>query len=309
METSKPVSIHVVTYLGSEERGGILRETCKSALAQRYPDFEVVVSDNGGAFSAAEALKDLKDDRLKIRTNATNAGFTGNINRCLEHCSHDIIKLMCDDDLIHPDFLAQTVPLVDDGTLVVVDVEKYLIGQPPESIGVQLFEQSPFTARAPGYDRGLWTIPCKSSSIPSATIFTRALFERLGGFDAATITSDMDFFMEACLHGRLIHVRKTLCYVGVWGGSLTEEMVSRPYFFPHEALYTKFRVYHCKGLGFADRMRLLGMLFREAFVQGLRVFKNFRNPLYRMGYRNYLARFFDLLRRPAREFGDRPCNP
>ena len=78
----------------------MLLRTCEVALEQNYPDFEVVVSDNGGEFSAEGALASIDDPRLKIYRNEENVGFSGNMNRCLELCQYDIIKPCCDDDLI-----------------------------------------------------------------------------------------------------------------------------------------------------------------------------------------------------------------
>jgi len=295
MKNQPAVSIYIVTYLNSEERGQILKRTCEAALAQRYPEFEVVVSDNHSDFSVRTALESINDPRLKVCENEENAGFTGNMNRCLKHCSYNIIKPLCDDDLIHPDFLACTVPLMDDDLLVVADVEKYRIGQEPESLSVAVEAPPDNEVRESGYGLDMWDLPYSADCIPSATLFSRSLFERLGGYDSNTVISDWDFFIEVCLHGRVTHVAKTLCFVGVWAGSLTEEMEGSPFFFPLEGLYTKFRVYHHKALPPADRRALRRMLFCELVVQTLRALKQIGNKAYRTGFRDYRRRFFQLL--------------
>lgn len=309
MSNQPSVSIYIVTYLNSKERGQILKRTCEAALAQRYPHFEVVVGDNGGDCSAQEALASINDPRLKVCKNRENGGFTGNINMCLEHCSNDVIKTICDDDLIHPDFLACTVPFVDDETLVVADVEKFLIGQEPESMATPVSATPGHETRSPGYNSEIWNLPYSSGCIPSATLFTRAMFEALGGYDKNTVTSDWDFFIEACLHRRIAHVMHTLCYVGIWSGSLTEEMMDQPFFFPIQGLYTKFRVYHGKALSHADHRDLRNQLFKELVFQGLRSLKRLHSKAYRKGYLEYYRCFFRLLRQDATVFGSRPCNP
>ncbi|HEY5652868.1 MAG TPA: glycosyltransferase, partial [Pontiella sp.] len=68
------VSIYIVTYLESTERGAVLKRTCESALAQRYPNFEVVVSDNAGTIQASDMLSSLDDARLKVIRNEKNLG-------------------------------------------------------------------------------------------------------------------------------------------------------------------------------------------------------------------------------------------
>ncbi len=304
MNYEPPVSIFIVTYLSSEERCAVLKRTCEGALTQRYSNFEVVVSDNGGSYSAHDALASLNDPRLKIYGHAENVGFTGNMNRCLEHCSHNIIKPICDDDLIHPDFLKLTVPLIDDETLVVVDVEKYLVGRDPAFAAIA--ESPDATVRAAGYGRDIWALPYAASCIPSATLFTRKLFRSLGGYDRQTIISDWDFFIEVGLHRRIVHLPQTLCFVGVWAGSLTEEMQEKPFFFPLEGLYTKFRVYHCKNMVAGDRSELLRMLLRELFFEMLRPLKHLHRRGYREGACDYIKRFFQLLRQDQAAFTSRP---
>ncbi len=303
MNNTPAVSIYIVTYLNSEERGGVLRRTCEWALAQRYPNFEVVVSDNGGDYAARDALASIEDARLKVCTNENNAGFTGNINRCLKHCSHDIIKPLCDDDRLHLDFLSETVPLVDDETLLLVDVEKFMLGSDPEGIKQRIEEPPPIETRTAGYGADIWTLPYSSSSIPSAIIFTRKLFHEIGGFDVRTITSDWDFLIETCLYKKVIHMKRTLCYVGVWEGSLTEEMQENPYFFAREALYTMFRVFRCKPMRSRERAALASRLFREFTWQGLRSLKNPFSKAYRIGYVEYLKRFSELLLAEKSAFG------
>ena len=305
-QDTKAVSIFIVTYMGSEDRGDILRRTCEMALAQNYPDFEVVVSDNAGPYPAAEALKSISDPRLKVVTNTENVGFAGNANRCVELCSNNIIKLLCDDDLLHPDFLSVMVPYVDDETLVVCDVRKFEIGHDPEEMTVPLSEASSIWKRPGGYGGDMWSLSCTPSSIPSATLFTKKLFSELGKYDSKTITADWDFFIENCLYHNLVHVRHTLCFVGVWPGSLTEEMLDRPYFYPMQGLYTKIRVYRLKALPFGKRLIFACSLHYRCLLQTLRLFRHPFSKAYREGYAEYRKRFQSLMRQPVSEFGARP---
>jgi glycosyltransferase involved in cell wall biosynthesis len=306
MNEYPPVSVYIVTYLTSEERCDVLRQTCRDVLALRYPEFEVVVSDNGGAHTAKDALRSLDDPRLKVFENESNEGFTGNINRCIKYCAHDIIKLMCDDDLIHPDFLSQTVPLIDDHTLVVAAVEKYVLGQAPKVINQVYTDPPPCEIREAGYDRQMWTLPYMASCIPSATLFKRSLFRELGGYDKNTITSDWDFFIEACLYANVIHVQAKLCFVGVWEGSLTEEMMGTPYFYPSESLYTKFRILRLKQLSLGDRAGILCMIMKDILWQGLRIVKHVTSKVYWVGYGDYLSRHFRFIFRNKQQFAGRP---
>jgi glycosyltransferase involved in cell wall biosynthesis len=306
--TQPAVSIYIITRLNTAERCGVLKRVCEGALAQRYPDFEVVVSDNAGAYVAEEALDSIRDPRLKVYRNPVNMGFVGNVSLCLERCRNDVIKLLCDDDLIHPDFLTHTVPLVDDETLVVAGVEKYVLGNDPDAYAQPVPETPESEMRKPGYGRDLWSLPYSSCCIPSATLFTRRLFECLGGFDEKTSTPDWDFFIEACSLRQVAHVKHTLCYVGVWPGSFTEEKMDDPFFFPSQSLYTKFRFFHCKALSGTDRATLLFRLFGELSLQSLRPLKHLGSKTYHVSYRDYVRRFFFFLGAGRGAFGIRPAS-
>lgn len=304
MMNIKPVSIYIITRMNSKDRGEILRHTCEVALKQDYPDFEVVVSDNGGPYSALDALDTLRDVRLKIFRHDENTGFSGNMNRCLEHCSHDIIKPLCDDDLLHPDFLRHTVPYVDDQTLVLSDMRKYDVGIDPEALWQPVNSPIETDRRTAGYGADIWSLNYHVS--PSAILYTRKLFDSLGGIISKSMTADWDFLVEVCMYKNVVRVQKELCFGGVWTGSLTKKMDRRPFFFPTEGLETFFRVYHCKPLPQPDRRKLSRMLFRNLFLQCLRVLKHPFSQPYWSGFIFYVRRFFRMWGNGKSSFAPRP---
>ena len=296
MQNHPNVSIYIITYLNTAERGEVLKKTCERVLQQNYPNFEVVVSDNGGSYSATDALASIQDVRLKVCINQENAGFTGNINRCLQHCSYDIIKPLCDDDLIHPEFLTATVPLLTDDTLVVVDVENFVFGTEPEGIDEPLPEPLPMESRAAGYGADIWGLPYANSCIPSAILFSRNLFRDLGGYEDHTKLSDWDFLVKACLNKKVVHVMRTLCHVGVWDeAESTIKLLEDPYYFAREGLYTKFKVLWCEMLSNKEGWDLRLDLWRNFLWQSLRPIKYPFSKKYWSGYAAYTTVFFQLL--------------
>lgn len=296
MQNYPNVSIYIITYLNTAERGEVLKKTCEWMLQQNYPNFEVVVSDNGSPYSVEDALSSIQDSRLKVCLNKENVGFTGNMNRCLEHCSYDIIKPLCDDDLIHMDFLSATVPLIDDDTLVVVDVENFMFGTQPARIDKPLSKPIETETRTAGYGADIWSLSYANSCISSAILFTRNLFHELGGMDGKTELSDWDFFVEACLFKKVTHVMRTLCHVGVWDEAESViKLKEDPYYFAREGLYTSFRVLRCGMLSNKERRDLRLDLWRKFLWQSLRPIKYPLSMAYRGGYVNYVRRFFELI--------------
>lgn len=286
--TGQPgISIYIITYLDSKDRCRVLESTCKSALAQNYPKFEVIVSDNAGTIKAEDALATIKDPRLKIYRNEKNLGMAGNMNCCLERCSFDIFKLNCDDDLLHPDSLARSVPWVDDETFVIHDMEKFAIGTTPDGIGRAVLENPPVIERQPGYRTDFWKLGY--DSLPGNTLCTRNLFSALGGYDTGSDVDDWDFGMRARLKKRVVNIKCVLCYQGVWGFSLTEQMLkNEPYYFQQAGLRTHFKIMRDPSLKAGDRFHVGLMILREFILNTLRLLKYCAHPQYRSGYSDYM---------------------
>ncbi len=290
------VSIYIITYLDSKERCQVLEATCRNALEQRYPVFEVVVSDNAGPIPAEEALAAVRDERLRI---FRNLGMAGNMNMCVARCRYDILKLNCDDDLFHPDSLNVTVPYLDDETLVINDMEKFAIGTTPEGMDATVQASPEVVVREGGYRKDFWRI--KYDALPGNTLMTRKFFKAAGGYDPDSAVDDWDFAVRARLHKKIINVKRVLTYQGVWSSSLTEQMlVDEPFYFSQAGLYTMFNVLNDPSLNFRHRMHVRYRLVFDLIFNGFRHFKNLGNRDFRSGYREYCRYFREQIARTRR---------
>ncbi len=272
----------------------MLLRSCQCALAQRYPDFEVVVADNAGKYVAQEVLASISDPRLKVVRHEKNIGFTGNINACVEHCRHEIVKPMCDDDLLHPDFLHHAAPLVDDDTLVVTDCRKFSLNKLPEHLDEPVPEALDANRRAAGYGKDLWRMPY--GSFPTATIFNKTFFKSQGGYDSQSLVSDWDFLVKACLHKNICHLNTPLCYMGVWDQSITEKIQSsQPYYFPAGGLFTKYAVLRNHKLDPLEKVHLTLTLVFDFMLQFIRLIRHCNLKNYRSGYIKYLHEWWSCI--------------
>ena len=80
-----------------------------SALAQTYPNVEVVVSDNCSTDGAWELLDERygDDPRVRLYRNATNIGMARNFDRLLELARGRYVMCLSSDDFLFPQHLAQ----------------------------------------------------------------------------------------------------------------------------------------------------------------------------------------------------------
>lgn len=108
------VSILVPVY----NRATLIAATLDSALAQTYPEIEVVVVDNASTDGTWELIADYaaRDPRIKAFRNDSNIGPVRNWRRCVDEAQGVYGKILWSDDLIAPEFVAKALELFDEET-------------------------------------------------------------------------------------------------------------------------------------------------------------------------------------------------
>ena len=94
------VSVCIACY----NRQDYISETIESVLAQTYPDFELIITDNCSTDRTVEIVKQYaaKDSRVRLYINDKNLGAISNFNRGLFYCRGEYVKFLCSDDLLCP---------------------------------------------------------------------------------------------------------------------------------------------------------------------------------------------------------------
>ena len=84
--------------------------TMRSILAQTFSDFELVVSDHSSTDGTWEALQQFAEDpRVCLSRLASGGGAPANWNAVTDLATGEFLKLVCGDDLLYPDCLAEQV--------------------------------------------------------------------------------------------------------------------------------------------------------------------------------------------------------
>ncbi|AYG46031.1 glycosyltransferase [Pseudomonas sp. Leaf58] len=84
--------------------------TLSSALAQDYPNLEIVVCDDSAGSeieAACQSLGQTSSVPLRYVRNPKRLGFACNLVACLEHSQGELIKFLCDDDTLFPSCISE----------------------------------------------------------------------------------------------------------------------------------------------------------------------------------------------------------
>src|SRR6266550_1311124 len=102
------VSVIMRTY----NRGYVIREAIASALRQTYPDFEIIVVDDGSTDGTAEVVRRIGDDKIRYIGHNTNRGVSAAGNTGIKAATGDVVANLDTDDLWQPEMLSSLVGLL-----------------------------------------------------------------------------------------------------------------------------------------------------------------------------------------------------
>lgn len=202
-----------------------LRATFESLLAQTHSDFEIVVIDNNSSDGTAAVLESFSDSRIRVIRNESTLPLVDNFNHAVRQCRGEFVKLVCADDLLHPDCIAaqsavleryRGVALVGAQTDFVDDAGSVLRSR--RGLGN-------IVGRHPAHHVVRTIVRSGTNPIgaPLAVMFRRSDFLRSGGFrDRWLFLSDVDLWVRLLQYGEFYGVP------GRWRPSGSAVRPSRP---------------------------------------------------------------------------------
>ena len=105
------VSIAIPAY-----KQTFLAEAIDSALGQDYDDIELIIVNDNSPYDLDNIVRRYDDKRIRYFKNKRNLGRKSvvlNWNRCLDHARGEFFVLLCDDDILMPDFVSELLKLAD----------------------------------------------------------------------------------------------------------------------------------------------------------------------------------------------------
>lgn len=187
MTATPTVSVLLTTYNRERYVGAAI----ESVLAQRFTDFELIVTDNQSADRTVAIAREYaaQDSRIRVEVNERNLGQFGNRNRAASLARGRYLKYHDSDDVMYPHCLQVMVELLDSEPAAGFGLSTgwaWPGGPAPMLLTPRQCYQREFL--------GLGLFMCG----PSCALFRRELFLALGGFPERGVASDYLFWLRAC---------------------------------------------------------------------------------------------------------------
>ena len=204
IQSSPKVSVIVATY----NRRDYVQEAINSVLEQTYPNFEIIVVDDGSSDDTDKILSKY-GTRIHYKYQK-NQGESVARNQGVASATGEYIAFLDDDDLWLPEKLARQVEILDENPDIgLVATQGFLIDQHSNLI--------PDRYAFPKHSTGLVELPeiiLNSPIGPSSSIVRRSVLAKIGAFDPLLkYGEDWDFVIRTGVHFSIFYLNEPLVYM------------------------------------------------------------------------------------------------
>ena len=253
---SPAVSICIPAYEAERH----LPTTLRFVLAQTCPDLEILVLDNASTDQTAEIVRRAADPRVRLVQNDTVLSLPDNWNRVVELSRGALVKVVCADDLVHPDLTRRQRAVLDaDHDVAVVANRRHLI----DNDGLLLAATTGLRHLVGRFDsHAVATRVVRDGGNPigesAAVMFRRADFDAVGGFDERLLfPMDLELWVRLLSHGHFVGLPEPMAAFRASAGSLSSRRLRVQY---DEQLQLTRRIAADPRWHVGRRDRLLGRL-------------------------------------------------
>ncbi|HEY9669428.1 MAG TPA: glycosyltransferase family 2 protein [Coleofasciculaceae cyanobacterium] len=198
------VSICIPTY----NRANYLVYAVNSVLNQTYPDFELIICDDGSTDNTPEKVSQWNDSRIHYIRHVTNRGRSHNMYSGFEASNGEYFIKFDDDDALAPEFLEKTVTVLDtESSVDFVCTNHWIINSQGKKIESATLENSAKWGKDKlqrGVIADLLTETFKYQSLQvGSTLFRRACLEEVNYMRSqADGCEDFDLLVRLALAGK-----------------------------------------------------------------------------------------------------------
>lgn len=223
--TNNPlVSILIPTY----NREQYILSALDSALAQTYPNIEIIVHDDASIDSTPALLATYHDPRLRVIRTEDNHGMLGGWNYLVGKARGEYIKFLASDDLLEHACVAELVKAaLAHPTAALITCQRKFIDQ--RGRVVKKMGLASKSAMVNGLEHAHWILTTLRENLigePTAVLYPTKLVKRAGSYDKAfSQFADFEYWIRLLQFGDLVYLHKPLCSFRTHAGSNTSAAI------------------------------------------------------------------------------------
>lgn len=172
MEDNIKISIITASYNYQD----YIKETIESVMAQTYPNWEMIVVDDGSKDNSVEVIKQYcqRDSRIKLfqHEGGVNKGLCKTVQLGIEKSDSEWLVFLESDDLITPDYLEEKVKVIKENPdieFIFNDIETF--GERAENCGYnEYFEMQKDVIRKLGNPADYFYALGKNNFVPTFSV-------------------------------------------------------------------------------------------------------------------------------------------
>ena len=215
----KPLVTVIIPAYNHED---FVAEAIASVLSQSLKDFELLIVDDGSTDSTLDQIRTFDDSRIRVIVQE-NRGAAAALNRAMGEAKGRYISILNSDDRYHPERLQ-----------VLCEALQNSSGVSLAATGIKVINREGESETASWLERGLDYYK-KSGTVFFAVIrdnficstsnffFHRELLKKTGLFLPLRYCHDLDFILQAWVHGEILCLDETLLDYRVHGSNTIKE--------------------------------------------------------------------------------------
>lgn len=237
------VSIIIPTY----NRAGLIEKSIQSVLAQTYPEFELLIVDDGSVDDTQQVVQNIGDDRIRYIKMPENRGVAAARNEGIRQSAYDYIAFQDSDDLWKPEKLAKQMKMLSqkpqagliycayeckksDGTIATV---------PNGSIPMEEKQGSIYPFLLGRNTIGMPSVLARKECLMKSGLFHENL----------SCLEDWELFLRIAKNYEIAFLEETLVYVHMWEGGVSSNVSgyfeARCYMLQqHKAAFLQYNIFN-----------------------------------------------------------------
>ena len=181
----------------------VIEGTVRSVLSSDYPDFEVIVADDGSTDNTGDVVKKMGEPRVRLLRLDPNGGKAAALNAALQSATGQVVVTVDADTVIRSDTLRLLIAPIDlDGHGPAAVSSNLKVGN--RHRWLTIWQSLEYVTGLNIDRRAQAALGCITTVPGAASAFSRSALIEIGGYSSDTVTEDTDLTLALLRRGHAV---------------------------------------------------------------------------------------------------------